>query len=1219
MFQNNSVKKITALFTALTMLVLICFSPFVNINAQAKGKDAPSSWAEEAVDTLKNLQLYKEDAFKNYQADISRAEFIYLLVRTYEYIKKTTIEIESGFSPFDDTENLYAKKAYKMGLTKGVDTRKFNPDGKIDRQQALTFISRLIPVGTPYVGAFRFSDDIKMPDWSKDSIYKMYELGIVKGISATEFAPTLLCSTETAITMLYRFLAIEDTDSNTLIPYFIETFDDKTIYNNLIQKGTDNIWSITNAEGQKNSISDTGELELGGSQYIQHAVLNKSLWQEKQDFIIDFKINVQQLGNVGNSSRPIAVIMPRSKDESLSQYYAITYHMEEMRTKGLTANLFRCKWSLINTAAPSGMNAIAEGFYLLEENFDYTGRLIIHNTEDGNVNIKFYIDGAKKPLTEFKPLIDYTDSSIYKILSSATGPAFGTAGYSNDLWGVNPIVRFDDIKLFDYKDISKYTCKAIKHYNYNLTAIRNDVNYKEIRFLMNEGIINSSDQREFNPKEIITESDFLKLLITTYEYKYNLNPTTQKIDVKTRALELGFVTQEELNSLNSSLTKYKAAIYITRLNKNAKSDPTYIRFIGDNERITNDTLINSVLYTFEKGYLRLDENFNFNGDAQISKSQASILIMRLINPGYKEINYSLTLPSIIASGSVFQRDQNIPIWGRGLTGDTITVKFKNQTKTAVVKDGFWSLELNPEPAGGPYDLTVYSTKEIVYLENIYVGDVFIVAGQSNAEMPLSECNDAQATIDKLNTKKYLHFYQTQKLMAVSPRFSSLGYWESASDPDVLNNSSAIGAFFLEEILELNKDLENIPVGIIALTYGGSTIELFMPKSATAKNGFVQKDDNFIMSGFWNGFMKQATPYHAKAVLYYQGENSSQLGYGYEPLLRDFIEGFRKEFSNSKLPFVMVQLAGYGENFKYGNFPLIRDVQQIVADSTENTSLVTAVDLADADPMDIHPKNKKDIGIRLANMVLEKIYHKEGGCQSGKLKSCIFEDDKIVISFDYNYGDMYFKGDANSAYSFEILDSISYDWVPAKAKINKERNMLEITYDLKYKACGVRYAWYNYPTVTLYNSRGYPVLPFLKLKEIERTNESILKIDTHTLNNYDAVINVTRNNQLSMVNILSKNILFHPYKVTGQTAGDVLKMLSRLSNQLTEMGTTETVVKMKNHGLEVSDWIRNNSRGWKAREVLQVIDKDTFVIACIEGQTTGDEIEKFKMVAIRIAE
>ncbi len=1004
-------------------------------------------------------------------------------------------------------------------------------------------------------------------------------------------------------------------------PFFAETFNDKTLKNNRIinYSSGKTIWTINSVKDQENRVTESGALELAGAQYMQKAVLIEGDWKNHQNYAMEFTINVQKLGNAGHNERPVAVIIPRSKDKALTEYYAVTYFLETKQMGAIVANLYQAKWAIINTAAPTKMEPLVEGYFMLRENVDYTGRLIVNNTPDGNVNIQFYIDGPIHPMEEYKPLLEYTDSSPYKILTSATGPAFGMTGYSDDGWGYSPSVQYDNIKLFDLQEFKNYESLLKKYVSDLPEDITTNQDYDTVKYLINKGTLGTYTDHTFRGNNMLSIAEFLAMLVASEGEKYPLGVSHWAENYIKRAIELGMIKDGQLTDYDVPISKFQVAQIITSLKGNKKADKRYLSFIK--ETIPTE-FINDVHYTFQEGYLRLDENFRFNGSQLITRQKAATILLRVLDDGLRKVNYDLELPHIFSSGAILQRNKSIPVWGRGFSGDTITVTFKNQKKTTVVENGHWYLELDPEPHGGPYTLTVTSTTDSIVLKDILVGEVFIVAGQSNAEMYTNECYGAEDTKKKLVNKMNLRYYTSEQLLAVTPNFTSKGEWTPAYDW-MIDWSPAIGTFFVEKILELNEELKNVPIGIIPLTYGGSTIELFMPHAIIEEQNFVQKDNEPIMSGYWNGFWDAVAPFSVKGMMYYQGENSTQLGYEYEAMLRDFLRGIRIEFKDSNLPVMLVQLSGYGENYYQSDldsWPIIREIQMRVAKTTEHTGLVTAIDLADENPFEIHPKEKKKISQRLVYLAMKMIYGIDLEQESPEIKDFLLEGNKFIVSFKLLNSPLYFK--EGVAKGFEVLDSKG-TWHDANAKINPDQSV-EIWHDEILSPLGVRYAWRNYPDISLFDSLDYPALPFNTTIDMEsdslgNTSEHIIKTSFHGLQNEDGIVNASRNNIFRMITRLDKNRIYHEYPIKDQTAGDTIYLFSRDTNAITEIGTTETIIKMTNHGLSEGDWIRNNTRGWEPRRVKAVLDKDTIEVEAIKGQRIGDDIERYIYKKTIIAE
>ncbi len=1034
------------------------------------------------------------------------------------------------------------------------------------------------------------------------------------------------------LTIPLKILAIEEQTGTNNLWYYQETFSDKYLDKNQLKDNERKIsWEINSIGDDTNIITNEGTLKLGNYRYMQRAVLADKHWGNKQNYAMEFTINIQKLGNEGNSHRPIAIIIPRSKDKEFDEFYAVTYFMENT-----ISNQFIFKWALINTAAPSKMEPLVENYYLLKENVDYTACVQIENTALGNVNIKFFIDGPSNPLKEYKPLLDYTDKSIYKIHSGVTGPALGTVGFSDSGWGTSPIVHYDNIKLFDLEHFRQYQQQLKKYADNNPFDIQGHKNYMHIKYLFNLGVLDEYPDQTFKPDEYVSILEFLKMIL-------RINPEksrqfTDEAAIK-RAQELEIIDEKEFMDYNRPLTRYDAALIVTRyLNKlTNKGDSSILGdlfsifggIFGNNTAKSYTSSIkdyrsipekyrNAVINVFYEGYLRLDDKFQFMGNTVLTRSDAADLMLRILDDGYRKVNYFLELPSILSSGAVFQANKPIPVWGRGVTGDTITVEFKNQRKKAVVKNGYWYLELDPVSYGGPYNLTINSSKKKIILEDIVIGEVFIVAGQSNAEMYLIDCNGADEVKKKFLNSSKLRFFSGEKITAVKPNFNSEGNWDYAYN-FALDYSPAVGTFFAEKLLELNPDLANVTLGIIEMTYGGTTIEAFMPNCITDENRYIPTDSKPIMSGFWNGFMEPIAPFASRAIIYYQGENSAHLGYKYEPLLRDYLRGLRTEFNDPDLKVMLVQLAGFGYNnyrFNLDEWPVIRGIQLKVSNSNDNTGIVTAVDLSDPDPLEIHPKEKREIGSRLAYLGMDLIYGKANRKSSAQVIGYYFRDNKVIISFKDRFGKLYFKN--NIPRDIQVLDH-NWEWHMAKSKINTVNNTLIVWNDEIKTPMGVRYAWVNNPNISLYNGVDLPVFPFRLFNDLDKSGEKALRIRNHSLEPGDAIVNMTRSNVFRNVSIFNNDIITHEYAIAKQTAGDTIELFTRITELLSEEGSTGTIIKIEDHGLAVGDWIRNNTRKWTTRQVKAVLDKNTIQVEEIPEQTVGDSIGMYRLIRTVIAE
>lgn len=193
-------------------------------------------------------------------------------------------------------------------------------------------------------------------------------------------------------------------------------------------------------------------------------------------------------------------------------------------------------------------------------------------------------------------------------------------------------------------------------------------------------------------------------------------------------------------------------------------------------------------------------------------------------PGYTQIR----LPKLIADHMVIQRNKPIAIWGWASPREKVTVKFRDrQAKTTADKSGKWRVELAPEPAGGPYQLTV-SGKNTITLNDVLVGEVWVCSGQSNMEWPLSAAKNAEQEMAGADYPQIRQFL-VQKAVASTPQEEVKdGDW-SVCSPETAGSFTAVGYFFARELFQ---DLK-IPIGLINTSWGGTHSETWTSREAFA--------------------------------------------------------------------------------------------------------------------------------------------------------------------------------------------------------------------------------------------------------------------------------------------------------------------------------------------------------------------------------------------------
>lgn len=190
------------------------------------------------------------------------------------------------------------------------------------------------------------------------------------------------------------------------------------------------------------------------------------------------------------------------------------------------------------------------------------------------------------------------------------------------------------------------------------------------------------------------------------------------------------------------------------------------------------------------------------------------------------VQANVTLPRIFSDNMVLQRNKLIPVWGWAAPNEKITVSFNKQVKTAKAdKAGQWKLTLDPEQAGGPWQLTVKG-KNSLTINNILVGEVWICSGQSNMEWTVSNSNNKDEEIKNANFPQIRHFKVPNKVATSPQKDLSGGEWKICS-PQTVADFTAVGYFFARDLYEQLQ----VPIGLINTSWGGTMVETWISKEA----------------------------------------------------------------------------------------------------------------------------------------------------------------------------------------------------------------------------------------------------------------------------------------------------------------------------------------------------------------------------------------------------
>nr|WP_182513793.1 sialate O-acetylesterase [Rufibacter quisquiliarum] len=447
----------------------------------------------------------------------------------------------------------------------------------------------------------------------------------------------------------------------------------------------------------------------------------------------------------------------------------------------------------------------------------------------------------------------------------------------------------------------------------------------------------------------------------------------------------------------------------------------------------------------------------------------------------------VTLPSLVGNGMVLQRDQPITVWGWAEAKEKVALTFNGKTfATQAGADQKWQVKLPSTPAGGPYTMVVKGRNTIT-LQDILVGDVWVCSGQSNMQFQMKTVQDRYRQEIASSANPQIRHFLVKHALAYSPaRDVESAGWQEAN-PETVLGFTAVGYFFARELFEKYK----VPIGLLHTSNGGTPAEAWMsadalqefpeyqaliPKSAPAgplkENGEKKKP-----SVLYNGMVAPLLPYTIKGVIWYQGEANANAGKGkeYAQLFPALIKDWRSHWGQKDFPFLFVQLANYAlPKAKPGDdsWALLREAQSQTL-SLPNTGMAVTHDIGEAN--DIHPRNKKEVGHRLALLAQTLVYGNTEVVASGPTLKAVKQDGKkMVLSFEHTGSGLVAKG-GGELNQFMVAGA-SGTFVAATAHIKGDQ--VEVWSDRVPQPVAVRYAWANNPEgANLYNREGLPASSF----------------------------------------------------------------------------------------------------------------------------------------------
>jgi sialate O-acetylesterase len=447
--------------------------------------------------------------------------------------------------------------------------------------------------------------------------------------------------------------------------------------------------------------------------------------------------------------------------------------------------------------------------------------------------------------------------------------------------------------------------------------------------------------------------------------------------------------------------------------------------------------------------------------------------------GLNSINMPIRLPAIISDHAVLQQSTDVKLWGWGPSTLKILIvgswSSNDTIKTIVTDSCTWKTTIKTPKAGGPYTIQIFCEKDSLIISDIMIGETWLCSGQSNMEMTCGKnILDAGSQLKGLINNE-IRFFHVENSYDIYPHSDCKGKWV-VCDSTTVNSFSAIGYFFGSNLQSILK----VPVGLINSSWGGTSIQPWMPRTAF-ENETQRKLENhpgtsFVPQGtsvIYNAMIHPLAPFSLSGVLWYQGETNSlsmKEAKMYGKWLKGLIQSWRSVFETD-FPFYYVQIAPFDGYYPKDASAYLREQQERTL-SLPKTGIISVGDLVDS-IQDIHPRLKASVGKRLANLALKEQYHFSNiQPYSPRFVEMKIEKQKVRVSFS-SIGKLSVKGKQINSFNLAGADQTFY---PAKATFTKTGEIVLQSKKVSLPVA-VRYCFSNEEMPNLFDTNGLPLLPF----------------------------------------------------------------------------------------------------------------------------------------------
>lgn len=527
--------------------------------------------------------------------------------------------------------------------------------------------------------------------------------------------------------------------------------------------------------------------------------------------------------------------------------------------------------------------------------------------------------------------------------------------------------------------------------------------------------------------------------------------------------------------------------------------------------------IRQIASTADVGYIDLHTPLyarpDLFSDAVHPNAEGARIIARTVCNGLIGYRGGLSFPVLYGNGMVLQRGPTCDFHGQADAGQQVSVTFLGKTYDAkAATDGQWHITLTNLQAGGPYTLTVKAGRQSRVFNDVWVGDVWLCSGQSNMEFTLSQATTAQEDIAAAAAQKNLHLFKMGNRWRTDniawpqdalDSINALKYFKYSgwqhSDKASASSFSAIAWHFGRILAD---SLTDIPIGIICNAVGGSTTESWIDRH-TLEWQLPDIMENWYYGDFGQDWARgralknislsvdaakasrkpllQRHPYEPcylyesailpmdhyslKGICWYQGESNANNMELHERLFPMLVNSWNNYFG--QVPFYFVQLS----SLYRPSWPAFRDSQRLLADKLADRQVHMVVTSDVGDSLDVHSRNKRPVGERLAWQALHYTYNRQLVSEGPLPLSKQTVNGQLIVTFKNGKG---LRPSAGTLLGFEIAGADGL-YHPATATIRDNQVLLKS--DQVAQPVSVRYGWQPFTRANLVNSQGLPASTF----------------------------------------------------------------------------------------------------------------------------------------------